>query len=186
MSFAFNIHRAFRLAGTSALLTSAACDRGPIAPDAPSASQVASSAQRVGSTNVLALHGAFESRPTPPSAEPCPAGSLRTSGAGEGIVSHLGRITQTITGCFSPATLTSTGDAALIAANGDEVHLAVTSAFAPGGPAANAVVTTHGTIVGGTGRFTGVTGSVTIITTFDPQAGIGSATLDGTLAMALP
>jgi hypothetical protein len=186
MNVANHYHRLFGLACAATLLSGAACAPEPIAPGAPSASLAGSSAQRVASVNMVAIKGTFESRPVVPSAQPCPAGSVRTGGAGEGIVSHLGRITQTITGCFSPATLTSTGDAVLVAANGDRLHLSVTSTFAPGGPAANAVVTTNGPIVGGTGRFAGATGFATIVTVFDPQAGLGTATLTGMMALARP
>ena len=186
MSFTHSVHRAFGIVCVAALLTSAACDSGPIAPGASSVSKAGSSAQRIASTNLVAITGTFESRPTAPSALPCPAGSIRTNGEGEGIVSHLGRITQTITGCFNPGTLTSTGEATLIAANGDRLELAVSSTFAPGGPAANAVVTTNGTIAGGTGRFEDAKGFATIVTVFDVQAGVGIATLTGTIAIARP
>lgn len=186
MTVANHFRRVPGLACAATFLMGAACAPDPIAAGASSPLQAGSTAQHVASTNMVAIKGKFESRPTAPSAQPCPAGSMRTGGEGEGIVSHLGRITQTITGCFAPATLTSTGDAVLVAANGDRLHLTVTSTFAPGGPAANAVVTTNGTIAGGTGRFAGATGFATIVTVFDPQAGVGTATLTGMMALTRP
>lgn len=181
------LRRAFQFVGAASFLAvAAACDRGPVEPHASPALLATSGARLNAAPTLVPLKGTFESRPTAPSADPCPAGSIRTGGGGEGTLSHLGRVTQTISGCFSPATLTSTGNASFVAANGDRLDLAVTSAFAPGGPASNAVVTTNGTITGGTGRFANATGFATIVTRFDVPAGVGTATVDGMISTVQP
>ena len=179
------VRRAFQLAcAASVLVGTAACDRSPVAPGPTSASTAISDARRDATTRLVPIAGTFETRPVPPSAQPCPAGSIRTNGEGAGVISHLGRSTQSITGCFSPATLTSTGDVTLTAANGDQIHLTVTSTFAPSGPGGNAVVTSIGTITGGTGRFADATGFASIVTIFDGSAGAGTATIDGMISAA--
>ena len=109
-----------------------ACDNGPVGPTTTSPPSTMTARLATGPT-LVPMKGTFESRALPPSAQSCPAGSFRTNGAGDGIVSHLGRMTQTITGCLNPVTLTSSGSAVFTAANGDQLYLSVSSAIAPGG-----------------------------------------------------
>src|SRR5437762_9914219 len=80
---------------------------------------------------------------------------------GTGIGTHLGQFsfTQTVTVDF--ATLTATGSAHLIAANGDSISTTVTGSGQVIEPGLFRIGEVH-TITGGTGRFAGAQGSFTV------------------------
>ena len=80
--------------------------------------------------------------------------------SGSGNATHLGWFTTAYGEVVDLLTLTSTGSAHFIAANGDSLFTETVSPNPPQFPAPDVIsfVVTH-TITGGTGRFAGATGS---------------------------
>jgi hypothetical protein len=113
------------------------------------------------------------------------AGILYTTVAGEGHATHLGRFTVTGQVAVDVATGIPVGTWTLTAANGDMLFLAMTG---------HGIDPTHGfgafTIVGGTGRFEGASGSYEQIITFDATPGTADVigytdVLEGTISLGL-
>lgn len=119
----------------------------------------------------------------------CPAGtSWRYSQTGTAWLSHLGRVTFHITHCtVAPEGRFGLGTTMFTAANGDELWMEQWGTFqldSPQNPTRSDGVL-NWTITGGTGRFTGATGSgtgtaTTIIT--GPATGSTSGTWTGKIA----
>jgi len=90
---------------------------------------------------------------------------------GSGTATHLGAWTTTGTVNYGPPDadgfLPSSGEATIIAANGDTVHAVVQGRFNPG------VFTDSGTFtfVGGTGRFAAASGIANFVVTVNPLTG---------------
>ena len=110
---------------------------------------------------VLGEHG-----PPDTSAPGCPEwAEWRYSSAGEGQISHLGRVEYSLTQCTAPgpAGVASAGTITFTAANGDELlitHTMLSQMVAePGAPPDGFVFEGAWTAVGGTGRFTSASGS---------------------------
>jgi hypothetical protein len=87
----------------------------------------------------------------------------RYSSAGEGRMSHLGRVEYSLTQCTVPGPVTtSEGTITFVAANGDELWIAHTMFGQLVGPLEHPdgfLFEGEWTAVGGTGRFTNATGS---------------------------
>lgn len=87
----------------------------------------------------------------------------RYSSAGEGRMSHLGRVEYSLTQCTVPGPVaTSEGTITFVAANGDELWIAHTMFSQLVGPLEHPdgfLFEGEWTAVGGTGRFTNATGS---------------------------
>jgi hypothetical protein len=110
------------------------------------------------------------------------AGILDTTVAGEGHATHLGHFTVTGQVAVDVATGIPVGTWTLTAANGDMLFLAMTG---------HGIDPTHGfgafTIVGGTGRFEGASGSYEQIITFAATPGTADViaytdVLEGTIS----
>lgn len=100
---------------------------------------------------------------------------------GEGTASHLGRFTVVADFTVNLVTLTGSGSVAFTAANGDVLTGTVTGvAVVSGGIAA---VTETVTITGGTGRFVGATGTLTVTRHVVLATGVSSGTIDGTIML---
>lgn len=103
-------------------------------------------------------------------------------GNGGGIATHLGKFTANVTAIVDFATSTSTGTFSFTAANGDQLSGTIVGVGVLVGPFL-AKITEVATIVGGTGRFEGATGTFTMVRfdTFDPTTGggSGSGTFEG-------
>ena len=86
--------------------------------------------------------------------------TLFVDASGSGNATHLGRFTTAYDEVVDLLTLTSTGFAHFLAANGDSLFTETVSPNPPQFPAPDVIsfVVTH-TITGGTGRFAGATGS---------------------------
>nr|MDQ3569330.1 hypothetical protein [Actinomycetota bacterium] len=113
------------------------------------------------------------------------------TGTAEGQASHLGRSTATfsiavslartdVPNCPTPGT-TEIYTATLTAANGDTITLEGTGYGCQTSPTTLAVVDTV-TVTGGTGRFEGASGSLTVQTAVDQPSGTETFTVDGTLS----
>jgi len=113
------------------------------------------------------------------------------TGTGSGTASHLGRIEVVtrnvvdltpvaVPGCATPGSR-EVYSSVITAANGDTVTLAGTGTSCPTS-ATTASVTDTATVTGGTGRFAGATGTITVRATVDRAAMSASVTYDGTLS----
>ena len=90
-----------------------------------------------------------------------------SSSARTGHDTHLGRVTWTAEHCFQTATATfSDARVVITSANGDQVY-----ATYHGAMNGETTFTAAMTITGGTGRFSGATGSLDAVGWFDPVTG---------------
>ena len=112
-------------------------------------------------------------------------GTLQASAGGAGNASHIGRFTYVLNATVSPAN-TSTGVFLLVFNNGDVIHGSFTGVGRPTGPNEGHIVENL-TINGGTGRFEGATGSLTLDRIVDqstlPAFESHSGTLTGTISI---
>jgi hypothetical protein len=104
------------------------------------------------------------------------AGFVYTHVEGQGQATHLGHFTQTADTTVDLATGNARGTWTLTAANGDMIFLTMT---------AYGIDPTHGvgtsTVVGGTGRFEGASGSYQQIITFVSEPGTTDTTFTDVL-----
>ncbi|AMY07951.1 hypothetical protein LuPra_01136 [Luteitalea pratensis] len=124
--------------------------------------------------------GVFNCPPT------CPPTSFTSRGTYQGTATHLGAFTAAFVDVVDIATATSTGTSDFTAANGD--RLSTTTAGGQDGftPPNISSVRVLATITGGTGRFSGATGTLTVrfIQEIDYANGTGevvSGSLDGVI-----
>jgi hypothetical protein len=133
----------------------------------------------------------------PVDAELCPQsellfGSLKSSAAGTGTITHLGKTRMTAEHCTPAGDLITGGEMTLVAANGDVVYLEYAGMIPFPGPEVQIGDVFSGnlefTIVGGTGRFDDAAGEGTI-TAYVTFGGLGSPvwpgatwTYEGTIA----
>ena len=166
---AFHRRSAYALA---AALTLAAC--GADASDRP-ASPTAPSSSRAGAG--LPFRGSLTSESLVP-----PPNAVEV---GEGTASHLGRFTVELTAAVTAGA--ATGTMALTAANGDQLFATFVGQgeFIPPNVARLVEVAT---IVGGTGRFEGATGTFTMVRVqvvdFATGLGSGDGSFDGRINLA--
>jgi hypothetical protein len=110
--------------------------------------------------------------------------TLFVDGSGTGHATHLGRFTYTFEFVVDLLTGIGVGSAEFTAANGDSFSTEVTGLGVPAEtPGVNHVVEEH-TIVGGTGRFAGASGSFTLdrlLTAIPPNINVSVGTVDGTI-----
>jgi hypothetical protein len=162
------------------LLTAACNGRAPNAPTSPSAALAdVSQLQARGGTD-LPFSGQYTQQTNavancPPT---CPPTTLVISGTGEGNATHLGRFTATSEDSVNIATTQSTGTFNLTAANGDRIFTTTVGHETGFQPPNVSSVTQTATIVGGTGRFAGATGSFTVA--FTQTIDFATATAAGT------
>jgi hypothetical protein len=103
-------------------------------------------------------------------------------GSGSGHATHLGRFTMSYEHLVDLSRRAGVGSAHFIAANGDSIFTEITSQAAPTeAPGIVRVVEEH-TIVEGTGRFAGATGSFILDRLVDTATGITSGSFVGTIA----
>jgi hypothetical protein len=128
----------------------------------------------------LPFHGRFTSQTSavancPPT---CPPTTLLITGTQDGNATHLGRFTATTEDSVNIATTQSTGTFNLTAANGDRIFTTTVGQETGFQPPNVSFVTQTATIVGGTGRFAGATGTFTVefAQTIDFAAGTATGT----------
>jgi len=163
------------LATISACSSDAAVD--PLAPRVLSRSAHANNAP---DAKTIWIRGALESRETD-TYDPA-TNSLVVHLEGTGVASHIGQFTLVDDGFANLSTGLGGGRVTFTAANGDsftatEIGSAVIeSGFAD--------VTDDATITGGTGRFAGATGTITILKRVDISTGFSSGSFEGTITLA--
>ena len=123
--------------------------------------------------------------PNPTQCQAVPYLAGMTSGTGQ--ATHLGRVTGTAEDCIVPpsagyAYTFSGGRLTLVAANGDELRATYSGTLNPTAvPPIYAITGTY-QITGGTGRFTGASGSGRLGGIENLQTGQGQLSLDGTIS----
>jgi hypothetical protein len=104
---------------------------------------------------------------------------IQTVDTGSGIGTHVGRYTLVGSETVDLGALTVTnGSLTITAANGDTVNATYSGTILPG--LTGYVVS--GPITGGTGRFAGATGYLTLNGTFDPLTFTGSDVITGAIS----
>jgi hypothetical protein len=109
----------------------------------------------------------------------------RASSIAFGEATHLGNSSETISVALTPVSplcQTNVGTGVLIAADGDQLFVAASgmTCFDPSTRLVDLTVTQ--TIIGGTGRFAGASGTLTVSGTANPATGTLTYTLEGTLS----
>ena len=111
--------------------------------------------------------------------------NLQATGSGAGNASKIGRFTYALHAAVDLATGASTGVFLLVFNNGDVIYGSSTGLGGPTGPNVGHIVENL-VIIGGTGRFQGATGSLTLDRTVDqstlPAYESHSGTLTGTIS----
>ena len=154
----------------------AACAELPSAPTSPSTSSIDGAAvtQARGGSE-LPFQGTLQATETAD-------GALRHL-VGTGEATHLGRFTLTSEFTVTSPPPRASGTATWTAANGDEIFTTLIGQGVVTFPVL-AVVETH-TITGGTGRFAGTSGSIIVERSINLQTLISSASITGTISLAL-
>ena len=98
---------------------------------------------------------------------------------GTGTATYLGRYTEHVVMQINILTMTSTGTATFIAANGDTLSTSVVGRATRTGPTVLSIVEVY-TITGGTGRFGDATGTFTLKAP-DQVTGVSSGTFSGAI-----
>jgi hypothetical protein len=97
---------------------------------------------------------------------------------GRGTATHLGTYTEHVTEQVNVLTMSSTGASTFTAANGDTLTASISGQATPTSPGVLSIVEVY-TITGGTGRFAGASGTLTLESTLDLATGISSGTFSG-------
>ena len=177
------------LARALAVLALAACSpdagRNPLTPSAPN---LAVGGRGDDATKAKRVHGTFEAQETnrldPPTGPPA---FVIVRLEATGTASHLGRYTAvanfTVIAAARPEDATAVGTVTLTAANGDVIRATDAGVSAPTGTVGVVDITETWTITGGTGRFAGATGTLTVTRRLDQASNASSGSLDGTIQL---
>ena len=99
---------------------------------------------------------------------------------GTGTATHLGKYTEHVTLQVNVLTGSSTGASTFTAANGDTLTASITGQSTPTSPGVLSIVEVY-TITGGTGRFAGATGTITLESTLNLTTEDSSGTFNGVI-----
>jgi hypothetical protein len=162
------------------LLTVACNGRSPYTPTSPSASFGGASQMEARSGSDLPFHGRYTVQTQgvvncPPT---CPPTTVVISGTGGGNATHVGRFTVTSEDLVNLATAQASGTLNLTGADGDRIFTTTVGQETAFQPPNVSFVTVSATVVGGTGRFAGATGSFSV--QFVQAIDLGSGTATGT------
>lgn len=107
---------------------------------------------------------------------------MSVEGTGTGTASLLGRFTETFEHEVNLLTTEGIGSATFTGANGDSISTEITATAGPVGTRWR--VTEHHTVIGGTGRFAGASGTFTLVRFFDSiRSPISSGWFEGTIVI---
>ena len=99
---------------------------------------------------------------------------------GTGTATYLGKYTEHATLQVNVLTMSSTGAATFTAANGDTLTASITGQSTLTSPGVLSIVEVY-TITGGTGRFAGATGTITLESTLNLTTEDSSGTFNGVI-----
>jgi len=108
-----------------------------------------------------------------------PTASLTRDGTG--TATYLGKYTEHIVMSIDLPTMSSTGAATFIAANGDTLTATVVGQATRTGPTTMLSIVEVYTVTGGTGRFAGATGTFTLEGIVEQTTGVSSGTFSGVI-----
>lgn len=129
--------------------------------------------------NTVPFKGAYDGREV----DVVQGGSLLVDGIGSGTASHTGRFTYTWRVTVDLATGNSSGGIfQMVSANGDVINGTFVGIGVPTDTPNVAHIIELATITGGTGRFQGATGGLTLDRLVDLATGLTSGSLNGTLS----
>jgi hypothetical protein len=161
----------------ASVLAAACSDQGSRSPTSPTSVVLAPTHSR--SATRLPFRGSFTAADQGVVVPP----SLLVQGTGEGNATHLGRFTMTFAAVADLATPTATGTFTFTAANGDQLLTTFVGNAADLIEPGVVSFTETLTIVGGTGRFYGATGTFTMrriaIIDFATGASTSTGSFDG-------
>ena len=106
--------------------------------------------------------------------------SVRIEGGGN--ASHLGRYTVEVPHLVNPQTRIGSGSYVFTAANGDTLTATFTGQATPTATPGVLTIEETATITGGTGRFSGATGSFTARRVFNQLTGVTSGSFEGRIS----
>ena len=128
----------------------------------------------------LPLKGTLESQETYVVNPPI----MSVTASGSGNATQLGRYSINYQFQVNLETVAGVGSAQFIAANGDRLYAEGTGQATPTDIPGIFNIIENFTITGGTGRFAGASGSVTLIRVVDTNTGVTSGTIDGYILLA--
>jgi hypothetical protein len=99
-----------------------------------------------------------------------------------GNATHLGHFTLVVTGILNTTTRTATGSHTFIAANGDKLFAKFTGIGKPTATPGLIFIVQTATVVGGTGRFAGASGSYIIERLLVQATGRTAGSINGTIS----
>jgi hypothetical protein len=112
--------------------------------------------------------------------------TLLVNGSGTGNATQLGRYTVTFEAVVNLETLMGVGTMTFVAANGDSIYTDFNGQATPTPDPNIFLVVELETITGGTGRFAGATGSLTLEREVDLSTGLSSGSFSGTISSPGP
>ena len=108
---------------------------------------------------------------------------MSVTASGSGNASQLGRFTVSYAVEVNLVTIAGIGSAEFVAANGDSIYATGTGqATETGTPGVFDIVENY-TITGGTGRFAGASGTITLDRVVDTNTGATSGVISGTIVL---
>ena len=108
---------------------------------------------------------------------------MSVTGSGSGHASQLGQFTISYEVAVDLTTVSGPASAEFVAANGDSIYANGTGqATETGTPGVFNIVENY-TITGGTGRFAGASGTITLDRVVDTNTGATSGTISGTIVL---